>query len=160
VAASPDITTRVMALARLDLHPPHRSPALWRAALATIVAVVLSLATDRVIVAVFNAVFSSTRGYTHFHFGDYATLTVIGIVIAGVAWPVVARISADPRWLYVRLAIVVTAVLLLPDLYIWHQGQPIDAVGGLMCMHLAIGLITYLALVRLAPTRWRAGAPS
>jgi hypothetical protein len=51
------------------------------------------------------------------------------------------------------LAIAVTVVLLLPDLYIWHQGQPLRAVAFLMLMHLAIAVITYNALVRLAPTR-------
>ena len=46
-----------------------------------------------------------------------------------------------------------TLVLLLPDLYIWIQGQPAHAVAVLVVMHLAIGLITYNLLVRLAPVR-------
>ena len=46
-------------------------------------------------------------------------------------------------------------MLLLPDLYIWHQGQPAKAVGVLVCMHLAIALVTYNALVRIAPIRPR-----
>jgi hypothetical protein len=58
----------------------------------------------------------------------------------------------------VRLAVLVTAVLLLPDVYIWAQGQPAKAVAVLMCMHLAIGVITYNVLVRLAPPRSRRGA--
>ncbi|HEY1831127.1 MAG TPA: hypothetical protein VGG38_12890 [Acidimicrobiales bacterium] len=155
--ASADATQRVMDLARVDLHPPHRAPAWWRVALATIDSIVLSLVADRIVVAVFNHVFPTTRGYEHFHFGDYGKLTIVGIVIAGLAWPVVARLSSAPRWLFFRLAILVTAVLLLPDLFIWHQGQPIDAVGGLMCMHVAIGVITYLVLVHLAPVRLRRG---
>ena len=35
-----------------------------------------------------------------------------------------------PRWLFFRLAIVVTLVLLLPDIYIWHQGQPAQGRAG------------------------------
>jgi hypothetical protein len=89
----------------------------------------------------------------HFQFHDYARLTVIGIVIACAAWPVVARVTSMPRWLFFRLAVVVTAVLLLPDLYILHQGQPARAVFFLVLMHLAIGVITYNLLVRLAPVR-------
>jgi hypothetical protein len=89
----------------------------------------------------------------HFEFHDYGKLTVIGVVIACVAWPVVCRLSADPRWLFFRLAIAVTVVLLLPDLYILHQGQPARAVGVLMLMHLAIALITYNVLVHVAPVR-------
>ena len=50
-----------------------------------------------------------------------------------------------------------TLVLLLPDLYIWHQGQPAQAVLVLMAMHVAIALVTYNLLVHLAPVR--AAAP-
>jgi hypothetical protein len=46
-------------------------------------------------------------------------------------------------------------VLLLPDIYILHQGQPAKAVAILMLMHLAIALITYNALVHLAPAKRR-----
>jgi hypothetical protein len=46
-------------------------------------------------------------------------------------------------------------VLLLPDVYILHQGQPARAVAVLMVMHLAIALITYNLLVHLAPVRRR-----
>jgi CDP-diglyceride synthetase len=96
-------------------------------------------------------VFPATKGYAHFQFPDYAKLTVIGVVIACVAWPVVTRVSSDPRWLFFRLAILVTVVLLLPDVYILYGGQPADAVAVLMVMHLAIALVTYNLLVHLAP---------
>jgi Family of unknown function (DUF6069) len=100
-------------------------------------------------------VYPSTKGYVHFQFQDYAKLTIIGVIIACVAWPIVTRISSAPRWLFFRLAIVVTLVLLLPDLYILGTGQPAKAVGALVGMHLAIALVTYNALVRLAPVRSR-----
>jgi hypothetical protein len=98
-----------------------------------------------------QALFPATKGYVHFQFSDYAKLTVIGVIIACVAWPVVTRISSDSRWLFFRMAIAVTVVLLLPDFYILHAGQPADAVAVLMLMHLAIALVTYNLLVHLAP---------
>ena len=55
-----------------------------------------------------QAVFPSTRGYAHFQFADYAKLTVIGVVIACAAWPAVTRVYAAPRWLFFRLAVLVT----------------------------------------------------
>ena len=70
-----------------------------------------------------------------------------------MAWPVVTRVSSAPRWLFLRLAVLVTVVLWLPDLYILHQGQPPSAVAVLMLMHLAIAQVTYNLLVRLAPVR-------
>ena len=93
----------------------------------------------------------------HFQFSDYAKLTIIGVLIACIAWPIVARVTSDPRWVFFRLAILVTIVLLLPDLYIWLNGQPWHAVLFLAFMHLAIALITYNLLVRVAPVREAAG---
>jgi hypothetical protein len=106
---------------------------------------------DAALVAIGTAVFPSTKGYVHFRFSDYGKLTVIGVVIACVAWPIVTRISFDPKWLFLRLAVLVTLVLWLPDLWILWKGQPGRAVAVLMVMHLAIALVTYNALVRLAP---------
>jgi len=153
MSSSSTAVGRGMSLLHLDFKPSGRPPALLRLLLATVLSIGLSLAADAALVAIGTRVFPSTKGYVHFQFHDYARLTVIGIVIACAAWPVVARVTSAPRWLFFRLAIVVTAVLLLPDLYILHQGQPARAVCFLMLMHVAIGLITYNLLVRLAPVR-------
>ena len=139
----------------IDFLPRRSQPRTSRVVMATLAAVAGSLAADALLVVIGQAVFPGTRGYVHFQFHDYAKLTVIGVLIACAAWPVVARLSSAPRWLFFRLAIVVTLVLWLPDLYIWHQGQSAQAVLVLMAMHLAIALVTYNLLVRLAPTRAR-----
>jgi Family of unknown function (DUF6069) len=147
------IIDRSLDLVKVDFAPMHGQPRLARLLLATVVSLVGSLAADAVLVVIGEAVFPSTKGYTHFQFSDYSKLTVIGVVVACVAWPIVTRITSSPRWLFFRLAIVVTLVLLLPDIYILHQGQPAKAVVMLMLMHLAIALVTYNALVHLAPIR-------
>jgi len=134
---------RAMSLARIDLTPDHRPPRARNVVVATVVAVVG------------EAVFPSTKGYVHFQFADYTKLTVVGVVIACLAWPVVARISSAPRWLFLRLAVLVTAVLLLPDVWLLVKGEPALAVLVLVLMHLAIGVVTYNSLVRLAPVRRR-----
>jgi hypothetical protein len=144
---------QVAALVRLDFAPSHRPPSAGRVALATLAAVVGSLAADAILVVIGEHVFPGTRGYVHFRFSDYAKLTVIGVIIACVGWPIVTRISSDPRWLFFRLAILVTLFLWLPDLYILYLGQPADAVAVLMVMHLAIALVTYNVLIYLAPVR-------
>lgn len=51
------------------------------------------------------------------------------------------------------MAVLVTIVLWLPDVYILIKGQPAKAVAALFVMHLTIALVTYNALVRLAPVR-------
>ena len=107
--------------------------------------------------AIGAAIFPSTKGYVHFQFHDYARLTIIGVVIA-VAWPVVTRVTSSPRWVFFRMAIVVTFVLWLPDLYILAKGQPREAVAVLMVMHLAIVLVTYNCLIHIAKVREPRGA--
>jgi hypothetical protein len=144
--------SQLASIARIDMRPPHAQPRISRVALATLAAVAGSLAADALLVVIGQAIFPGTKGYVHFQFHDYAKLTVIGVIIACAAWPVVTRISSDPRWLFFRLAILVTLVLWLPDLYILYRGQPADAVAVLFLMHLAIALVTYNALVWLAPT--------
>jgi len=146
----PPLLDRALGLVRVDFAPAHRQPSGIRVVVALIGSVVGSLAPDALLVAAGTAVFPSTKGYVHFQFSDYAKLTVIGVIIACVAWPVVTRISSAPRWLFFRLAIAVTLVLWLPDLYILHGGAPGRAVAVLMVMHVAIAIVTYNCLVHLA----------
>jgi hypothetical protein len=143
----------IRSLTRFDPAPRHRGPHPAAVAAATAVSVLLCLAADVVLVRIGTAVFPGLQGYEHFEFADYAKLTVAGVVTGCLAWPAVARLSSDPRWIFLRLAVLVTAVLLLPDLWIWAQDQPGQAVLVLIWMHLAIGLITYNLLVGLAPVR-------
>jgi hypothetical protein len=149
------ILHRSLGLAKVDFAPSHRPPSNIRVAIATVVSLVASFAADAALVAIGEAVFPATKGYVHFRFGDYSKLTVIGVIIACIAWPIVARTSSAPRWLFFRLAVAVTLLLLLPDLSILKEGQPARPVAVLMCMHLAIAFVTYNSLVHLAPLRAR-----
>jgi len=148
---------QLASLVRLDFSPRHRQPSAGRLAAATILSIAGSLAADAILVVIGEAVFPNTKGFVHFQFSDYAKLTVVGVIIACVAWPIVTRISSAPRWLFLRLAILVTMVLWLPDLWILHMGESAKAVAVLMVMHLAIALVTYNVLVHLAPVRPLAG---
>jgi Family of unknown function (DUF6069) len=149
---------RALAWLRIDLTPTHKQPSAALVVVATVVSLVGSLAVDAALVAIGTAVFPSTKGYGHFQFSDYSKLTIIGVVIACVAWPIVTRITSAPRWMFFRMAILVTAVLLLPDLWILAKGQPPKAVVVLMIMHLAIAVITYNSLVHIASVRERRSA--
>jgi hypothetical protein len=154
-----NLADRAMQLARIDRSERHPRPSWPALSTATVLAVAGSLVVDWALVHIGTTIFPSTVGYPHFHFSDYTTLTVIGVLIAGAAWPLVAWLTPTPRWLFLRLAIVVTAVLLLPDLYLLSRPQPVRAVGVLMTMHLAIAVVTYNALVRLAPPTVPSGRP-
>ncbi|MGH3279208.1 MAG: hypothetical protein ACRDNW_08735 [Trebonia sp.] len=142
-------------LIHLDFAPDHDQPSAMRVALATVTSIVGSLLADALCVVIAQAVFPATKGYAHFQVADYGKLTVIGVIIACVAWPVTTRITSRPRWMFFRMAVGVTFALWLPDVYILAMGQPGKAVAFLFVMHLAIAVVTYNALVRLAPVRAR-----
>ena len=144
---------RAARMVRLDFAPQHEQPSAWRILFATAASIAGSLAADAILVGAGTAIFPSTRGYVHFQFSDYGKLTVIGVLIASAAWPVTTRITSSPRWLFLRMAVLVTLVLWLPDVYILHLGAPPRAVAVLMVMHLAIAVVTYTLLTRIAPVR-------
>jgi hypothetical protein len=145
------VINRAKALARFDTSANLRQPRAAAVVTATLLSVGLSLAADALLVVIGISIFPSTKGYAHFRFGDYSKLTVIGVLVACAAWPFVTRMTAAPRWVFSRLAVLVTIVLLLPDLYIWFRGQPGRAVIVLMAMHLAIAAVSYNTLVHIAP---------
>ena len=144
---------KALDLVHLDFAPNHQQPSNGRLVLATLVSIAGSLLADALLVVLAQALWPSTGGYAHFQFADYSKLTVIGVIIACIAWPVTTQITSQPRWMFFRMAVLVTLVLWLPDVYILIQGQPGKAVGMLFVMHVAIALVTYNALVYLAPVR-------
>jgi len=118
---------------------------------ALVVANVGSLISEAILVAIGTTIFPSTRGFVHFQMTDFGKLTLIGVTIACVGWPAVTRISSQPRWLFLRLAVLVTLVLWIPDLRILVHGEPVRGIGILMLMHLSIAFIAYSTLVQVAP---------
>ena len=138
---------------RLDMPGLSRQPSVWRWVVGTIIAIGLSLAACAGLVVVATHLVPATIGYGHFQFGDYSKLTIIGVFVACVGWPFVIWITSRARWLYLWLGIVATVVSLAPDLWILHLGQPAAGVATLAVMHVALGVITYGAMILVAPQR-------
>ena len=153
MAVSPDMIDRAMRWTKVDFAPKHRQPEWWRLAVATVLSIVLSLAACAALVVTGEHLWPATKGFVHFQFADYAKLTIVGVLIACAGWPIVTRISSAPRWLFFRLAILVTLVLWLPDVWIWLRGESAQGVAVLALMHLAIAVVTYNCLVRVASVR-------
>jgi hypothetical protein len=125
-----------------------------RLARAGFSAAALSLAADVELAAVGRAVFTVPASFGKLGFGSYALITVSGVAGATVAWGVLTRLSSRPRWLLTRLTALVTAIFLIPDfLLLGTPGHPAGPVIMLMLMHLASAIITYAALVTIAPAR-------
>jgi hypothetical protein len=144
---------RTLAFARVDWAPSHRQPSVLRVAVATVIAIVASLAADAILVAAGTHLFPGTAGYDHFRFSDYAKLTIIGVLIGAAGWPVITRISSAPIRLYAWLTVLITLALFLPDVWLLVRGQPPDAVAVLMFMHVAIAAVIYGSMVLVAPVR-------
>jgi hypothetical protein len=142
-----------------DFPAGRAQPSPLRFLLALIVAVAGSITACGLIVVATTNLFPSTVGYQHFQFSDYAKLTIIGVVLACCAWPLVTLVSSRARIPFLWLTLAVTVVGLAPDAWILYRGQPAEAVAGLVAMHVALALITYPALIFIAPQRTRAGQP-
>ncbi len=124
-----------------------------RLVIAALLSVFSALGADFLIIKATVALYPATRGFSHFRAFDYGSLTVVGIIAASVSWPVAINISSSPRRLFLRLAIVATILLWIPDGWLLVRHEPLSAVGALMIMHLAIAFITYNALTRIAVPR-------
>lgn len=155
----PEAIRPILAYFHVDFKP-RTPPPFSAVAVATIVAVIGSLVADWILVRIGIALFPKQAHYAHFQFADYAKLTIIGVLGACAGWPIVARVSSRATWLFLRLAIAVTVVLLLPDVAILVLGQPFDGVLVLVWMHLAIAIVTYLSLIILAPIQSARAASS
>lgn len=154
-------TTRSPAGARLlgyfliDAPRGRFQPRAWRFVVATVVAVVGSIAVCTVVAQAFMLAFPTTRGYGHFRFTDYAKLTTVGVAIACLGWPVAAALSSRARRLYAWAAATVTVVSFAPDGWILIHGQSALGVLGLAVMHVAVAVVTYWSMVLIAPQRSR-----
>jgi Family of unknown function (DUF6069) len=143
------------AILRLDLPRGTAQPRAWRWVLGTIVAVGASLLACFGLAHLAVAIDPALSGYGHFQFSDYSKLTIIGVVVACAGWPILAWLTTRAGWLYLWSAIIVTVVSLAPDLWILHLGQPMGGVFTLVLMHFALAIITFPAMVLIAPQRAR-----
>ena len=139
--------------ARVDLPRGAAQPSLARVVVATVVAVIGSMLACFLLAAAAVHLDPSVQGYDHFRFVDYAKLGIPGVVIACAAWPVVTWFSSRARRVFLLLAVLVTIASLAPDLWIGIHGQPAAGVWTLVLMHVALLVVTYPALVLIAPQR-------
>lgn len=136
---------------RIDLPAGARQPRLWRWVVATVVAVVGSVAACALLARLGPVVFPATAGYGHFRFADYTKLTVLGVLVACAAWPVATWVSSRAaRPLFLWAAVAVTIVSFAPDGWILMHGQSPQGVLVLGVMHVAVAAVTYPALVLIA----------
>ncbi|MCU1414917.1 MAG: hypothetical protein JWN80_2257 [Microbacteriaceae bacterium] len=138
---------------RLDFPWGSAQPGPVRFVAATIVAVAGSVVACWILAKVAVLAMPSTAGYEHFQFADYTRLTIIGVVVACISWPLTTLLSSRARRLFFWLAVIVTVASLAPDVWIIHQGQPLGGVVVLMLMHFALAVVTYPVLVFGAPQR-------
>ena len=149
------LARRASRFTRTGPAPDATPPAHRRVLAAGLAAAAASLAADVVLARIGQAAFTVPASFGKFSFGTYALLTVLGIAGATATWAAVTRLNSRPKWLLTRLAALVTALFLIPDfLLLGTLGNPTGPVVVLMLMHLAIAVITYTALTKIAPLRW------
>ncbi len=150
--STPRPSESVMTLPRADGTPGHLPPSRRALTVAGVVALAGSLALDALLVVAGTGLFPSIRHFSHFAWWDYGSLTALGVILATLAWPYTVRVASSPRAFFLRLAVVATLVLFLPDLWLLLVSHaPGRAVAVLVAMHLGVAVVTYNCLVRLAP---------
>ncbi len=141
-----------MTLTRADATTGHVPPSRRAVSVAGVVALVGSLALDALLVLAGTTLFPSIRHFSHFAWWDYGSLTTLGVIMATLAWPYTVRVASSPRAFFLRLAVVASLVLFLPDLWLLLVSHaPGRAVAVLVAMHLGVAVVTYNCLVHLAP---------
>ncbi len=141
---------KLQSITRIDGRRVTDPPGVARVALAGVAAVAASLLVDVLLVLAGTAAFHPPASFGPFSFPTYAALTVVGVVGATAFWAGAVRVSSQPRWVLGRAAVVVTALLLIPDVLL----LPHDPTGGvmtLMAMHIAIAVVTTAVLLTVAP---------
>lgn len=143
---------------RADLPGLAGTPRLVRFLLAAVVAIVLSLLICAAVAAATTALVPALQSYGHMRVQDWAKLTIIGIVLASLGWPLACLLWSRARRPFLVLTVLVTVVSFAPDLWILRQGQPLDGVLALAVMHVAVALVTFPSLVLIAPQPRRSAA--
>jgi hypothetical protein len=122
-----------------------------RVAVVTALAALASVVANAALVWLATAFDPSLQHYSHFRLADYGTLSIVGVICAGVAWYLATRNLAAPRHTFFRVAVAAMLVLWVPDVWLLIKHEPTRAVIFLIVMHLAVALITYNLLVFAAP---------
>jgi len=135
----------------LDLPGGSAQPRWWRWLIAVIVAASASVAGCWAIARATAAAFPATAGYDHFRFADFTKFALAGVAAAAVVWPIATLASTRARRLYLVTAVVALVASFVPDLWILYRGQPLVGVVALAVMHVAVGVVTVVALLGLAP---------
>jgi Family of unknown function (DUF6069) len=88
--------------------------------------------------------------------GALIFLTVIGVVIGGIGWAIIARRTQRPAALLSWLVPAVLALSLIPDVLLKTTNQShvtVGAVAALMLAHLVTGAIAVTAYLQVLPVR-------
>jgi len=121
-------------------------------ALATAIALVLTVPLDLAIEAVARQAFAVSPEFEPFQ-GTVAPYTAGGVILAGATFAVLRRFVRDAARAYVRLAIVALLLSWIPDmalLFINEPGASVPAVASLMVMHAVAAVIVVTLLVKIA----------
>jgi uncharacterized protein DUF6069 len=82
---------------------------------------------------------------------EYATLTVVGILLGTLAWYTIRGRARKPRAVLRVLVPVALVVSFVPDFGILAAGAPLLNSLALIAMHLVVAAITVPTLARVAP---------
>jgi hypothetical protein len=83
---------------------------------------------------------------------SYVFMTALGVLAGAVGWGIVRKLSQDPERLLRRLVPSVVVISLVPDFFLFDEGE-VTGVVALLVMHLAVAVIAYRRVMPLGSVR-------
>jgi hypothetical protein len=127
---------------------------------AVIAAAVTSIAADAVIALAAHHL-GAPKDFKPLQVGNFAALTIIGVLAGAIGWAVIRRRSTAPRRVLARLVPAVIVVSLIPNVVLgaakFYAHTTWGGVAALMLMHLAVAACAVTSYSFVLPLRGGAG---
>ncbi|HEX6342572.1 DUF6069 family protein [Umezawaea sp.] len=116
-----------------------------------VLAALASVAVNSVIATIASSALPPGGTRMGLELQEYASLTVVGILLGALAWFLVRRHADNPRAVLRYLVPAAVLLSLVPDFGILMTGVPLLNALALVAMHLAVAAITVPTLAKVLP---------
>ena len=133
-----------------SLATPRQSTTATRTALGLLVAAVVAV-LGNALIALLVSTLAPGGVEKGLRFAEYATMTVVGVLIGTAGWTLVRRFAPRPRAVLRVLVPVVVVLSFGADLALLAGGTSVANVVGLMLMHVVVAAALGPVLARVLP---------
>jgi hypothetical protein len=133
-----------------SLATPRRSSTATRTVLGLLAAAVVAV-LGNALIALLVSTLAPGGVEKGLQVPEYATMTVVGVLVGTAGWVLVRRFARRPRAALRVLVPVAFVLSLVPDLALLAGGTSVANVAGLMLMHVVLVGVLVPVLARVLP---------